>query len=71
MPVYLLVFSTVSDVRRIYTRNYTIATIEMYSKAKPISSLQGFVNLLSRPDSIGYVTFVCVVSAIGLCGRYV
>ena len=71
MPSYLMAFFTDRDVHRVYIRNYSINEVERYFKTKPTSSLQGFVNFLSRPDSIGYVTFVCVVSAIGVVGEYV
>ena len=70
MPSYIMVFFTNKDIHRIYNRNYTIEDVGRFSNIKPISSLQDFVNTLSRPDSIGYVTFVCVVSAIGIFGEY-
>ena len=71
MPTYIMVFFTINDVQRLYVRNYTIVDIEYFSKIQPKSSLQGFIDLLSRPTSIVYVTFVCVVSVIGVFGEYV
>ena len=72
MPSYFMLFFITRDIpHRVYLLNYTIKTVERYSKTKPISSLQGFVNFLSRPDSIVYLVFVSVVSASGVFGEYV
>ena len=70
MPSYFMVFFTDRYLHRVYIRNYTIKTVEMYLKNKPISSLQGFVNKVSSPKSMGYIAFSCVVSAIGVFGEY-
>ena len=71
MPSYLMVFFTDRDVHRVHIRNYSIKEVERELKIKPKSSRQGFVDFISRPDSIGYVVFLCVVSAIGIVGEYV
>ena len=71
MRSYLMVFFVLRSFRRVYQRNYTLGEVEMYSKMKPTSGLQDFIEFLSRPNSISYVVFVCVVSAIGVFGEYV
>ena len=71
MRSYLMVFFVLRSFRRVYQRNYTLGEVEMYLKMKPTSSLQSFIEFLSRPNSISYVVFVCVVSAIGVFGEYV
>ena len=71
MPTYHMVFFTINDVRRVFVHNYTIEQVEYFSKLQPISSLQSFIELLSRPTSIVHLVFVCVVSVIGVFGEYV
>ena len=71
MPTYYMLFFTINEVQRVFVHNYTIEAVEAFSKVKPISNLQSFIDLLSKPNSIGYVVFVCVVSAIGVIGEYV
>ena len=70
MPSYLMAFYTGRDIHRVVYRYYTIRTIEKYLKNKPISSLQSFINFVSSPKSMGYIVFLCVVSAIGVFGEY-
>ena len=70
MPSYLMLFFTDADVHWVFIRNYSITEVERELKIKPKSSLQAFVDFISRPDSIGYVVFLCVVSAIGVVGEY-
>ena len=72
MPSYVMLFFITRDLpHRVYRLNYTIEQVELYSKYKARSSLQGFVNFLSKPNSISYVVFVCVVLVIGVFGEYV
>ena len=71
MPSYLMLFFTDADVHRVYIRNYSIKEVERELKIKPKSSLQEFVDFISRPDSIGYVVFLSAVSVIGIVGEYV
>ena len=70
MPSYLMLFFTDRDVHRVYVRNYSIEEVELELKIKPKSNLQDFIDDLLRPNSIGYLVFVCVVSAIGVVGEY-
>ena len=70
MPSYLMLFFTDRDVHRVYVRNYSIEEVEWELKIKPKSNLQDFIDVLLRPNSIGYLVFVCVVSAIGVAGEY-
>ena len=70
MPSYLMLFFTDRDVHRVYVRNYSIKEVELELKIKPKSNLQDFINDLLKPNSIGYLFFVCVVSAIGVVGEY-
>ena len=70
MPSYLMLFFTDRDVHRVYVRNYSIEEVEWEFKIKPKSNLQDFINVLLRPNSIGYLVFVCVVSAVGVAGEY-
>ena len=56
LPSYLLLFFITRYIpNRVYIRNYLIEEIEMHVKTKPMSSLQSFVNFLSKLNSIGYV----------------
>ena len=70
MPSYLMLFATDRDVHHVYIRNYSIVEVEWELKNKPKSNLQDFIGVLLRPDSIGYLVFLCVVSAIGVVGVY-
>ena len=71
MPSYLMLFFTDRDVHRVYIRNYSIKEVEWELKIKPKSSLQDFIDMLSYPESIGYLVFLCAVSAIGVFGEYI
>ena len=70
MPSYLMLFFTNKELHRVHIRNYTLDQIEIYIAEKATSSLQDFINFLSRPESIGFVVFVCLVSVIGVFGEY-